>query len=52
VAGRQGMFPPRRHQKRLFNDAHAYNLYSLGGIVKLEQASLARDFLTFFDATF
>lgn len=28
------MFPPRRHQKRLFDDAHGDNLYSPAGLVK------------------
>jgi hypothetical protein len=34
VASRRGMFPPCRHEKRFFNDAHRDNLYSFAGFVK------------------
>jgi hypothetical protein len=32
------MFPPGRHEERFFDDAHADNLYSPAGLVKLESA--------------
>ncbi len=34
------MFPPSRHEKRFHDDAHADNLYSPVGLVKLEHAPL------------
>ena len=34
VTGRRRVFPPRRNEKRFFNDAHEDNLYSRDGFVK------------------
>jgi hypothetical protein len=36
MAGRRGMFPPRRHQKFLTNNPHEYNLSSFANFVKPE----------------
>ena len=36
VAGRRGMRPARRHEKRFFDNPHADNLYSRAGLVKCD----------------
>jgi len=39
VTRRRRMLPGRRHEERLFDDPHEYNLYPPAGIVKQEKAT-------------
>jgi hypothetical protein len=44
VASRWRMFPPRRHEKRFFDNPHGDNLYSRAGFVKSECVDLILPF--------